>query len=348
MRGSRFHYSRIRFSEPKLPTQVRAERIEYEEALFHLGDLLAHSSPDRMGDAEAHFQAILFAAPANAEAMTGMGLLRLRQERLPEADEFFQRAIAVGSRDFRAHFHHGELAMHSLSGQFFAPGHPDAKQRAVIEEARVSFRRSIDSNPDFAEAHAALGRTYLFEEGEAASDGIAELETAVAKLASRRDLALELAELYDRRGDRGKADDLLRRVLGSDAAAVLAARQIKDRFREAFGRVNALLAAQKDDEAIALLEDLVAGAPADIGAILKEQLTSLKRSAVRNRAIREYNAAVARYNTRDLEEALTGFEKVAATAEDQELAQSARQQADWVRHLLAQRRGKKRSVVGSR
>ncbi|HYT33281.1 MAG TPA: hypothetical protein VEO37_11845 [Thermoanaerobaculia bacterium] len=348
VRGGRFHYSRIRFSELKLPTEVRTERIEYEEALFHLGDLLAHSSPDRMGDAGTHFQAILSAVPSNGAALTGMGLLRLRQERFPEADELFQRAIAAGSRDFRAHFHHGELAMHSLSGQLFVPGHPDAKQRAVIEEARASFRRSIDCNPDFAEAHAALGRTYLFEEGEAASEGIAKLETAVARLASRKDLALELAELYDRRGDRGKADDLLRRVLGSDAAAQLAEWHKKDQFREALDRVNAFLANQKDDEALALLEELVATAPADIGAILREQASTLKQGAAKNRAIREYNAAVARYNTRDLEEALAGFEKVAATAEDEELARSARQQADWVAHLLKQKRPKKKSVVSSR
>lgn len=342
IRSSRFPSSRIRFSELKLPTQMRTERIEYEEALFHLGDLLTYSSPDRMGDAEAHFQAILAAVPSHAGALTGMGLLRLRQERFPEADELFQRAIAAGSRDFRAHFHHGELAMHSLAGQVFTPGHPDAKQSAVIEEARVSFRRSIESSPEFAEAHAALGGTYLFEEGEAVSEGIAELETAVANLASRKDLALDLAELYGRRGDPGKSEELLRRALGSEADALLASRNKKDRFREALIRVNAFLAEQKDDEAIALLDELVATAPADIGAILSEQVSALKRSAAENRAIREYNAAVARYNRRDLEEALAGFEKVAATAEDEELARSARQQADWVRHLLAQKPKKKR------
>ena len=65
------------------------------------GDLLAHSSPDRKGDAEAHFQAILAAVPSHAEALTGMGLLRLRQERFSEADQLFQRAIAAGSRTNR-------------------------------------------------------------------------------------------------------------------------------------------------------------------------------------------------------------------------------------------------------
>jgi tetratricopeptide (TPR) repeat protein len=337
VRGSRFAYRRVTFSELKLPRETRTERIGYEETLVHLGDLLAHGSPDRFPEAEAHFRAALDAEGVRAQALAGIGLLRMRQERFEEASELFRQAMSAGSRDARAGFHRGELLLRSLSGQTFRPGHLEPGQQNTVEEARAALRKSIELNPEFAEAHAALGRTYLFEEGSGVADGIVELEAAVARLPTRKDLLLDLAELYDRRGEGEKSDELVKRALGPDAGPILARRRGTDRLRESLDRVNALLNEGKEDEAVAMLERLVSASPSDVGGVLGEQLQSLRRGAAKNRCIREYNDAVARYKKKDWEGALAAFEKVAATSEDPELAKSAREQAQWVRRLLARK-----------
>jgi tetratricopeptide (TPR) repeat protein len=337
VRGTSFAYRRIGFADLKLSAEARTEAIGHEEALVRLGDLLAHGHLDRGDEAEAHFQAVLAAAPSHAGALAGMGLLRLRRDRFGEAADFFRRAIVSGSRDFRTYFRHGELLMHALSDQPFRPGHLEESQRQTIEEARAAFRKSIEWNPEFAEAHAALGKTYLFEDGANVSEGIAELEAAVAKLPSRKDLTLDLAELYDRRGEEGKGEELLKRALGPEAEPILARRRSQNRLREALDRVNALLNQGKEEEAITRLEQIVSAAPADAGEILSEQLKELRRGAAKNLSVREYNDAVERYKKRDLEGALAGFERVAATAADSDLVKAAQEHAQLVRRLLSRK-----------
>ncbi|MGH9398826.1 MAG: tetratricopeptide repeat protein [Thermoanaerobaculia bacterium] len=209
IRGSRFLYMSVSFAHLNVPGQTRTERISYEETLSKLGELLAHGQPDRAGEAEAHFQAALAANPSHAGALAGLGVLRMRQEKYDEAAELLRKAVASGSGDFRAHFHLGQLLMYTLSKQPFEIGHPDARQRRVVDEARAAFRRSLELNGDFAEARGALGRTFIVEDDSRLDEGIAELEATVRLLPSRKDLALELAGLYDRKSEFEKSEEML-------------------------------------------------------------------------------------------------------------------------------------------
>lgn len=328
VRGNRYNYTRLVFDDLKVSTDVRVTPIPPVEALAQLGDLLAHEGEDLLPAAEAHLGEAIARNPSFADALAAMGLVRLRQKRDEEAREFFRKAVEAGSTDFRTSFRLGELRLSALSGKSFLSGGPDSESRTVLEEARAAFRRSIALNARFPEARAALGRTYLLEAGTAAADGIPELEAAVRALPARTDLALDLASLYARTGDVAKSEALMTRTLGADAVTKLAAAPSLSGFEETIARINLLLDQKKEVEAIALLEALAAKSPAGVREDLDAQLKFLKRSASRNRSIRDFNEAVALWKKNDRAGAIALFQQVARTAEDPELARSAREQAE--------------------
>jgi tetratricopeptide (TPR) repeat protein len=341
-----FPYRRFAYKDLSLPTRTATSPIGYGETLCRLGDLAAHGSPERLPDAEAHFEAALALDSGSAAALGGLGLIRLRQERVEEAQELLDRALAAGSRDFRVSFQLGQLQMRPLAGQPFVPGHLDLARRARVARAREAFCQAIEENPAFAQGRAELGRTYLFETGTAVSEGIAQLELAAAALPSRTDLLVDLAELYDRRGDRARHAELLRQALGAEAENVLTQRRSREELEASLTRVRALLEGGQDEAAVTLLEEIAASAPPGDAAWLSSELESLRRQSALNRVIRQYNEAVAQYNHRELAAALAGFESVAATTLDAELAQTAREQARWVRHLMTQAQPRKTPAAG--
>lgn len=208
-----------------------------------------------------------------------------------------------------------------------------------MEEARAAFRKSIELNPTFPEAHGALGRTYLFETRGRAADGIPELELAVKLLPSRQDLALSLANLYDRQGEREKSEALLR-TLGPAAEPMIAqtkAQSDRNQNNQNVARVSDLLGQGKYDEAVALMEQIVAKAPESLKPGLQEELEVLRAGAARNRSVKRYNEAIELWNRRELKAALAVFEEVAATASDPALIKSAQEKAKLVREALARK-----------
>lgn len=340
VRGNRFLYTSVSFSQLNVPVETRTERLSYEETLAKLGELLV-GLRERPAEAEAYFRAALVTSPSNAGALAGLAGLRMRQEKYGEAAELFRKAVASGSGDFRAYFHLGELLMHSLSNEPLDLRRPDSRQRALVEEARSAFRKSAQLNGEFAEARGALGRTYLLEDRSRLDDGIVELEAAVRLLPARKDLAIDLASLYDRKGERGKSEEMLRRVLGSEASPILERRQKDQQLRDSMDHIGALLKAQKDDEAVAELERLVEASTGMNRLALVEQLETIRRGAARNRSIRQYNEALVLIEKRDYAGALAGFRIVADTAEDPALATSAQEKVDLVTRTMQQKKAKK-------
>lgn len=339
--GHRFPHARVGFAELPVQAEPRVSPIGRAEVLYRLGDLLVHAGDDRGGDAEAHFQAALAEEPRHAGALAGLGLARMNADRLDEADGFFREAIAAGTGDFRVYYQFGMLRMRAFAGRPFMPGHLEPAQRRRVDEARAAFRRSIELNVDFAEARAALGRTFLAEDADTASEGIPFLEAAVARLPSRNDLALDLARLYERVGDRRRSDALLTAARGERARTLQRQMERERERQDALARVNDLLVQGREDEAVLDLEQLASAAAPEVREILEAQLKEVRRSAAYRRSIRDYNEAVARANRKDLAGALALFRTVAACSEDAELARSAEERAGEIARSLARRTSKK-------
>ena len=347
IQGSRMNYSRLQFDEMKVPEEVRVSPLPPAQTLVELGDLLAHEGDELLPAAEAHFAEALERNREMPDALAGMGFVRLRQKREDEAEDYYRRAVQAGSSDFRTSFRYGELRLRSLSGKSYTPGKLDASVESAVKDARAAFRRSIALNASFPEARAALGRTYLLEPGTAAAEGIPDLEAAVAALPTRTDLAFELASLYARVGDVTKSEALTAKVLGPEAAKQRASRSSASNFEETIARINLLLEQHKDDEAVALLEDLAAKSSPEIREALDldSQLKALKHGAARNKIRKDYNEGIERWKKNDLDGALVLFRKVAENLENPELANSAREQVAAIEKTLAL---KKRTTPRSR
>jgi hypothetical protein len=331
--NKRYFYNRAKFTELKPPSETRVAPMTYEQVLVRLGDLLA-SDRDRAAEAERYYQAALAADPASSGALAGLGWLRREQKREDEAAALLTKAAEGGSTDYRVYYAIGRLRWEEFTKRPFDPSAPSAGQKELLDAARSALRTSIELEPDFAEARAALGRTYRAEPpGANLDEGIAALEEAHRRLPSREDVAQDLALLDGRRGEKAKGDAMRASVPADEGsgAAAPASSGGKNRLETGFDEINALLDAGKDDEALARMDAMIAASSGEIRAELEAQRDSLKTAISRNRSVREYNAAIALYNQRDLTGALAAFQKLADTSSDPDIAKAAREKANLVR-----------------
>ena len=336
-RGRRFQYMRVPLKDLKVPTEVTKTNLSWDESVAALGNLMAHTREEKLPAAEAYFQAVLGSKTAGAQALAGLGYVRMRQKRDVEAQNSLELAIAADSQDSMAYYHYGRLLLNSLSrGSETAPA-TEEDRRKTLEAARAAFRRSIELNPNFPEARGGLGTTYVVDSSGNVADAIRELEIAVKELPSREDLALNLARLYERQGQEQKSEALLK-SLGAAGQRPLEVKKEGGGRKEKMDRVNALLAAGKEDEAVALMETIVAEAPEHAKPALQDDLDKLRAGAARNRSVKQYNEALAQWKRGELKAALASFERVAATATDPDVAKAAAENARLVRAALSKKK----------
>src|SRR6266850_6666411 len=198
----------LRIDPPSEPVPLTRAQM-----LSRLGDYLVHSQTGREADAQAHFQAAILADPSLASAYTGLGYLRDLQKRRPEAATAYEKALALAPGDALTMFLYAE----SLMDRYIPAGtitrrSTDEGPPQELARARDLYRESIRLRPDVAEAYAGFGGTFTLDDA-GLPEGIRALEIARRMLPSRMDVALNLAGLYARSGERAKAQDLVERVL---------------------------------------------------------------------------------------------------------------------------------------
>lgn len=336
-RGNRFLFMRVPMKDLKVSSEMTTAPVSYEQALVALGNMLAHSQEEQMPFAEAHLQAALGTKSVEGDALASLAYLRMRQENNAEALDLLRHAVAANTRDFQAYNRYGVLLLRSLSGEAIPASGLEGERRKTLDDARAAFRKSIELNPSFAEAHAGLGETYLWETTGNAADGIPEMELAVKQLPSREDLRIQLVRLYQRQGEEERANALLKTLgKGGEALATHGDSNGNGEFElNGTNRVNKLLAEGKDEEGLAVMEEIVAKASPNMKPALQEQLDQLRAGVARNRCVKQYNEAIQHWNKHELKAALEGFEQVAATATDPKLVKSAKEKAQIVRETLA-------------
>ena len=322
----RYFYNRTKFAELKSPTEARVSPMTYEQTLVRLGDLVA-SGEARSDQAERFYQAALAANPADPAALGGLGWLRREQKRNDEAASLLTRAAEAGSTDYRVQYALARLRLDELSSRPYDGNAPSPEQLALLESARAALRRSIELEPDFAEARVALGRTYRYEpRGGNVDEGIAALEEARRRLPSREDVAQDLARLYDRKGEHEKANAISPSFTAGAKTAASFESEMNADFDAKVARVNSLIEAGKLDQAIAVVDALIAESGGDTRAKLQQERDALAKTAAHNRGIADYNAAVAAYDRGDSARALAALRKLAEST-DAEVAAKARDAA---------------------
>ena len=187
-----------------VPLDVALTTLQPNLALFHLGDLLIHSNPDRQADAKAHFDAALDLTPDFAPATAGLGLVSELAGDLMAAESYYQQALERLPEAFRLQVLFGEVELGLLGKR--RPQTPEEQTR--LDQAVAAFRKSVELRPGYGEGWALLGYAYNLE-AKPSPDALSTLERAYDMLPGRGDVAYNLLLGYARAGKRQEAIDLV-------------------------------------------------------------------------------------------------------------------------------------------
>ena len=169
----------------------------------------------RLREAEAGFQSVLDANPQDAEALGGMGLVRLRQGNAVAARDFLSRAIAADP----AHKAQWEQALAGASvGEDFAAARA-AIQRGQLDAAERQLRAIIARGGDIGGAQAMLADV-LSRRGDLAGAD-AQYRAVLARQPNNADALVGLAQVLGRQGRTAEAEALLDRAQSAGNARVV-------------------------------------------------------------------------------------------------------------------------------
>src|ERR1051325_6646018 len=126
--------------------QLNLRRLEQAAAALGAGGLQR---------AESLLDAVLAAAPRDADALNLLGVVRARQQRGAEAEQLFRRALAAEPTHLGAHVNLGELLVTTgrdgealdvlLAAQRLAPERPDINVKlASLYAARGEHERALE------------------------------------------------------------------------------------------------------------------------------------------------------------------------------------------------------------
>ena len=236
-----------------VPTDVTLAPLEPEVALFHLGDLLIHTNPDRQADAKAHFEGALQLAPEFAPATAGLGLVSEMDGDLTTAEKYYLEALDQLPDAFRLQVLFGEVELGLLGKR--RPQTPEEQTR--LDQAIAAFQKSVELRPGYGEGWALLGYSYNLE-AKPSPDAVPTLERAYEMLPGRGDVAYNLLLGYARAGKRQEAIDLVAtaEARGVSEEKLAPARQTLLQLDLQYA--VALAREKKFDEAAELLEKVVA------------------------------------------------------------------------------------------
>ena len=138
------------------------------EVQAYLGDLLYRSL--RATEAEDWFNKAIALEPRLPLPYEGLGWLRIQQNRRREAAEYFKQANQYGSKNALSHYHYAEMLLQNLS--------KDTDNAALADLARRELEIAIQLRPSFAAAHYTLAHLSLML-GRGFEEGIPHAEVAI-------------------------------------------------------------------------------------------------------------------------------------------------------------------------
>ena len=196
--------------ETKIP--LVASTVSEAEVAAYLGDLLLHSNKS---EADIYLQRALTLNPNLTQAHASLGMLRYRQERIGEAIESLEKAVAGNSQNFMVHYYYASALSRPTQGDAkltlgFAP--------EVAIKARNSLLKAIELRKDFADAYNLLAYVNLVTSTEI-DQTIALLNDAPLRSPDRIEFRYMLGQLYLHKDDYKSARPLLEEVAASDLEA---------------------------------------------------------------------------------------------------------------------------------
>ena len=168
---------------------MKVENIPESLSDAYLGDLLYHIN--RYNDAEPYLQAALKLDPDSSMANATMGMVRIRQHRLPEAKTFLEKAVSDDRANHLALFRYAYLLSTESLDAFGNVSHFDEE---TANKMRELLKKAISIKPDFTESYELLAFVNLVN-GVFLGESLALLDTAMKYQPGNQRYALRAAEI---------------------------------------------------------------------------------------------------------------------------------------------------------
>jgi tetratricopeptide (TPR) repeat protein len=207
---------------PAPPAAVR--QLSDAEALAQLGDLLLRT--DRLAEAHDYLDRALALDPALAAAHISLGLLHLQEGRLADATAQLQRAAAADPRNHLAHYYYADLLRREGADT-------ERTVAGYVERTnliRAEIKQAVALAPDFLDAQGLLVLTDI-ERNPQLEEATATLARLLAVAPKRGDFKLMSAQLKLRQEDFAAARAQLQALADdtkTDAMLRLQARALLD------------------------------------------------------------------------------------------------------------------------
>jgi tetratricopeptide (TPR) repeat protein len=303
------------------PVEIPAPRPLARDALLvSLADLLLHANTPHFAEAETFLAEALRVHPSSAEAHAELGVAKSWQREDAAAEESFERAVQLGSRDALPYLLYGDSILRRLEG---SERHGAGPTAADIEKSRSLFRKATELNPTSALAFAGLGATYTMT-AEDPSPGIAALERSLELAPSEIDAIFNLIMLDGRSGRR---DDAAKRLeaLARTANPEMVRQARENLYIADLFRANELVQAGKHAEAVELMKSVASQTTNErMKAQITEQLASMDSIDAVNGQVTDFQRAVDKANSGKFSEALAMIDALIPKITEPEMLAAAK------------------------
>ena len=175
------------------------------EAISYLGNLLLRTN--RLEEAEYHFRRAVALDATLARPYEGLGFLAMRRNQYEEGAKQFEQAVARNSKNHLAHYYYAE----ALGDQNSGPMSAELRKKIVS-----LLKTSIRIQPGFAHSYYMIGFTALVS-GEDLKEGAGMLAIAIGLAPEKKHYILTLAQLQARMQDYAAAKKTLEPLLAPSA-----------------------------------------------------------------------------------------------------------------------------------
>ncbi len=273
-------------TETKSPAaQIPSASIDRASSYYHYGlarlyeDMAVNAGrSDYATQAVEQYKLALDADPSSRLLQDGLAELYFKIGRIREAVTAAQDQVTKNPNDLEAHTLLGKVYLRSLGDM------QNAQSGQMLQLAIGEYEKLAQLKPDDVETHLLLGQLYGLNHDSAKAE--AQFKAAQKIDANSEEVALNMARLYSEQGDPKRAADVLNAIPVDDRSARIefalgaSYEQLKKNkdaiaaYRRALniepdnldterGLANALLADGQLDEALKVLNGIVAAEPQD-------------------------------------------------------------------------------------
>lgn len=175
--------------------EMQTSNISEAEAKTVLGDLLYHTN--RLPEAAALLEEALKLDAGSGAANAALGLVKMRQQNLAEAENYLEKAVALDGENYLTLYRYAYVLSREGMTKFGFVSDYDAER---AEKMRAALKKAIRLNPNFAESY----NLYAFVSAvrnESTDEALDYVNKALKLAPGNQWYLIRAAELYSHKND---------------------------------------------------------------------------------------------------------------------------------------------------